>query len=247
MESSTYEAEAHIEKSHWWFTGRRELFSEEISKLNLSVDSNILDVGTSTGTNLRMLRELNYTKYVGLDFSHDAIRFCREKGLGEVVKGDIKKLPFPDEVFDLVLATDIIEHIDDDAKAVSEISRVLKTDGHALITVPAFMALWGLQDDVSHHQRRYRLHQLLALISKSGLKTKKSHYFNFLLFAPIWVARKIIRMCNLKLKSENQLNSPLINWILKKVFAVDIKLAKTLKPPFGVSILALAKKENTDQ
>lgn len=242
MKSSTYKAEANIEETHWWFVGRRKFFSKEISTLSLSPKSRILDVGTSTGTNLRMLRELGYADYVGLDFSDDAIRFCREKGLGEVIKGDIKELPFPDATFDLVLATDIIEHIDDDEKAMSEISRVLRTDGHVLVTVPAFMSLWGLQDDVSHHQRRYRLRQLSDLISSSGLKVEKTHYFNFLLFIPIWAARRIIRVCKPKLESENQLNSPTINRILKTVFAIDLQLASFVKPPFGVSILALAKK-----
>lgn len=243
MEMATYEAEAKIEETHWWFVGRRKFFSREIGKLGLESDSRILDVGTSTGTNLRMLRELGYSQYVGLDFSLEAIRFCRNKGLGEVINGDIKNLPFPDGYFDLVLATDIVEHIDDDGKAMSEISRVLKKGGHALITVPAFMSLWGLQDDVSHHQRRYRIPQMSDLITKTDLTLRKSHYFNFILFAPIWLARQMIRTFKVRLESENQLNSRIINCILTMIFDIDLKVSGSIRPPFGVSILSLARKK----
>lgn len=244
MDAATYEAEASIEATHWWFVGRRKLFSEEIEKLDLSNDARILDVGTSTGTNLRMLRDLGYTNFIGLDFSPEAIRFCREKGLGEVKEGNIKELPFPDESFDLVLATDIIEHIDDDKKALSEIERVLRPGGHALFTVPAFNALWGLQDEVSHHQRRYLKKPMNNLVTGSNLKIEKSYYFNFLLFVPIWTARQLIRILKLKLKSENQLNSPVINRILTVIFEIDRKIAPKINLPFGVSIFTLASRKN---
>ena len=63
--------------------------------------------------------------------SDDAIRWCAEKGLGDVAKGDVCDLPFGDAEFDLVLATDIIEHVDDDLRAVGEIRRVLAPGGIA--------------------------------------------------------------------------------------------------------------------
>ncbi len=247
MDAATYEAEASIEETHWWFVGRRKLFSDEIRQLRLPGDARILDVGTSTGTNLRMLRDLGYTNFVGLDFSPEAIRFCLEKGLGEVMEGNIKELPFPDKSFELVIATDIIEHIDDDQKALSQIARVLKPGGHALLTVPAFNALWGLQDDVSHHHRRYLKKPMNDLVTESGLTLRKSYYFNFLLFFPIWVARQLIRVLKLKLESENQLNSPIINRILTVMFDIDLKIAPRIKPPFGVSILALAARKHEQQ
>ena len=108
------------------------------------------------GTNLRLLQELGICRTArGLDLSDDAIRWCAEKGLGTVEKGDVCNLPFGEASFELVLATDIIEHVDDDLQAITEIRRVLAPGGTAIITVPAFQSLWGLQDDVAHHKRRY--------------------------------------------------------------------------------------------
>ena len=69
MELSTYSAEAEIEASHWWFIGRRKLFSQILNDWQTGADAKILDVGTSTGTNLRMLRDLGYRNYQGLDLS----------------------------------------------------------------------------------------------------------------------------------------------------------------------------------
>lgn len=240
MESATYAVESEVEQTHWWFVGRRRLFRAHIEALGLPADAAILDVGTSTGTNLRLLKEMGFTRYRGLDPSPDAIRWCADKGLGTVDQGTVLAIPHPDATFDLVLATDIIEHVDDDVGALAELRRVLKPGGTLLLTVPAFPSLWGLQDEVAHHKRRYRAGPLLERVARAGLACRESYHFNFLLFAPIWLARQLIRLLGIRLESENQVNTPALNGILKAVFSLDVALARVLRPPFGVSILAIA-------
>jgi SAM-dependent methyltransferase len=245
MDIAAYAAEAIVEKDHWWFVGRRQLFSRELARLTLDHHAATLDTGTSTGTNLRMLRDLGFCNVTGLDLNDEAIRFCTEKGLGHVQKGDLNALPFGDQTFELVLATDIIEHVDDDLGALRELNRALKPGGHLLITVPAFASLWGLQDKVSHHKRRYRMRRLKAKVETAGFIVERRYYFNFILFVPIFLARQIIRMAGLDdhLKSENEVHSPCINRILLPIFALDTRLAPILRLPFGVSILMLAHKK----
>jgi SAM-dependent methyltransferase len=240
MESATYAIEAEVEATHWWFTERRWLFSRLIGRFGLPRDARILDIGTSTGTNLRMLRELGYTRSEGLDASEEAVRWCAEKGYGKVTRGDVCALPFADETFDCVLATDIIEHVDDDVTALREIRRVLKPDGRVLITVPAFMALWGLQDEVGQHKRRYRARQLRTRAESVGLRAGTSFYFNYLLFLPILGVRSLVRRAGIRLQNENQLNSPLLNRVLRVIFRFDVWSARVLHPPFGVSYLMIA-------
>lgn len=248
MDANTYAVESEVEQTHWWFVVRRSLIRSVIDELKLPPNAAILDVGTSTGTNLRLLKEMGFANFLGLDMSTEAIRWCKEKGLGTVRQGDVCAIPVPDESFDLVLATDIIEHVDDDLKALKELQRVLKKSGRIVITVPAFPSLWGLQDDVSHHKRRYRRPDLLEKLGRSGFECDKGFYFNFLLFAPIWVARQVIRFAEveLKLKSENQINTPLLNGILKAIFHLDVALARRLNPPFGVSLLVLARPKRSE-
>jgi SAM-dependent methyltransferase len=241
MDTSTYAVEAEVEANHWWFVARRRLFANLIARQRLSADARVLDIGTSTGTNLRLLRELGFANRVGLDLSDDAIRWCAEKGLGKVERGDVCNLPFGDGEFDLVLATDIIEHVDDDLRAITEIRRVLAPDGTAIISVPAFQSLWGLQDEVAHHKRRYLKRELHELIRRGGLAYRSGFYFNYLLFMPIWAARQLIRLLKVKLDSENQLNTPGLNRLLTWVFTLDVATARVIHPPFGVSIVAVAK------
>ena len=183
MDNAAFAAEAAFEAHHWWFVGRRILFSRIIRKLGLSRNAAILDVGTSTGTNLRMLRRMGFVDVTGLDQSEEAIRYCAEKGLGLVRRGDVCSLPFSDNSFDLVLATDVLEHVAADTVAMAEIRRVVRPQGYALLTVPTFPLLWGLQDNVAHHLRRYRLRELLAKLQAAGLQSRSHYYFNYLLFA----------------------------------------------------------------
>jgi SAM-dependent methyltransferase len=240
MDIAAYAAEAVVEAKHWWFVGRRLLFSGIIRELGLPHDSLVLDVGTGTGTNLRLLRDLGFGRVTGIDQSPEAIRFCAEKGLGDVKQADACGLPFPDQTFDLIFATDVIEHVDDDFSALRELRRVLKPGGYLLLTVPAFAALWGLQDDVSQHKRRYQLNQLLSMLRDANLSPQQHFYFNYLLFLPILVARRLMRMLNIRVASENEINTASLNWALTLLFRFDVKTAPLLRPPIGVSALVVA-------
>jgi SAM-dependent methyltransferase len=240
MDTATYAAEAAIEADHWWYVGRRLLFSGIIKALGLAESADILDVGTSAGTNLRMLKDLGFVRVTGVDQSREAIRFCAEKELGEVQLGDICALPFGDRRFDLILATDIIEHVEDDLLALRELCRVLRPGQYLLLTVPAFSLLWGLEDAVSHHKRRYRLPELLGKLHRADLVPVQHFYFNYLLFFPILVTRHLIRLFNVKVATEGQLNAEWLNRMLTPLFRLDVRTAVRLRPPIGVSALVVA-------
>jgi len=200
-----------------------------------------MDAGTGSGSNLRLLKKLGFVNVTGIDNNEHAIRWCAQKGLGEVKHEDICELSFAADQFQLILATDIIEHVDDE-KALKEIFRVLSPKGTVIFTVPAFQMMWGLQDEVSHHKRRYTKHQFELALRNAGFQITQSFYFNYILFIPIWLARQVIRLLDIKLESENQVNTPIINFILAKLFSFDVRTALWLKPPFGVSILVETQK-----
>ena len=240
MDDHAFAIEAEVEANHWWFVGRRHLFAQEIRRMGLPRDARILDIGTSTGTNLRMLRDLGFTNVEGLDPSAEARRWCGEKNLGEVTQGDVRDMPFEDDAFDLVLATDILEHVEQDDVAAREIRRVLAPDGRVLVTVPTFHLLWGMQDDLAHHYRRYLMGQLLTLLREAGLVSHRAYYFNYVLFLPIFAARRILRAFARKTRSENEINGPLINRLLTLVFRLDVATSPLLHPPVGVSALVVA-------
>ena len=242
MNFSYYETESKIESFHWWFLGRRNLFSRIIKKIGMHNKANILEIGTSTGANLRMLHELGFVNVRGLDLSDQAIKWCLEKGLNNVDKGDICNIPSNDEVYDLVMATDILEHVDNDILAIKEVIRVLAPGGKSIITVPAFQSLWGMQDILGQHKRRYRKIDLIKKLNIENIRIIECYYFNYILFVPIFVVKKIINLFKLKIKSEAEINSPLLNNFFLKVFNLDVCTAKYVSPPFGVSILVLIEK-----
>lgn len=240
MERSVYEAEHENESTHWWFVERRRMFARVLRAVLSDPKAQILDVGTSTGTNLRMLKSLGFTNVVGVEISPVAADFARAKTNMDVVVADCTRLPFDDNRFDCILATDVLEHIDDDHQAVSEISRVLRAGGHLLVTVPAFMSLWGLQDDLSHHKRRYRRNEVRQLLVDNGLKIDRAWYFNFVLFPFILLVRRILRRIGTGVRSEGDINSPILNWLLGLLFRFDCWIAPVLRMPFGVSVCIVA-------
>ena len=121
---------------------------------------------------------------------------------------------------------------------------MLAPGGKAIITVPSFESLWGLQDDVSHHKRRYRMNLVIDRINRAGMVCQGSFYFNFLLFLPIWAMRKLIRLFHVKLESENQINTMMLNRLLTYIFLFDVWIAQRIHLPFGVSIAVIAAKGN---
>jgi SAM-dependent methyltransferase len=242
MEITAYFEEDEVEATHWWFKGRRKLFGEILAACGIGKGDAILDAGTSSGSNLRLLRDLGFRNYRGLELSPEAIAISDRKGLGPVERGDICAMPFADGSFDFVFSTDILEHVEDDNRALSEIHRVLKPGGRCLITVPAFPSLWGHHDTITHHKRRYRQAPLLKQVKAAGLRTLTSYHFNYLLFLPIWMVRAVMRRVSSKPRNDNLLNFGLLNALLTLVFDFDIATAPHLQPPFGVSLLVLCQR-----
>ena len=91
--------------------------------------------------------------------------------------GEITALPYEDGTFDLVCAFDIIEHVDDDLRALAELSRVLKEDGVLILSVPLHPESWNCFDDLVGHVRRYDPAEIAAILAKSGLVAEQSAAF----------------------------------------------------------------------
>jgi SAM-dependent methyltransferase len=243
MEQHTYGIMNNVEDSHWWFVGRRailESFLEDINKSQIANHkSQILDVGCGTGANLEMLAQFGDAE--GVDVSDDALEFCKLKGL-KVHKGLAESLPFADESFDLVTALDVVEHLDDDIAGLKEMNRVMKADGKTLIFVPAFMWLWGVQDDISNHRIRYTREQIVDRLNAAGFKIERATYANITFFLPILLGRFLMKITGIKPESENNVNVSALNGIFGKVFSSEKYWLKKSNFPFGVSIVIVAKK-----
>ena len=245
MKEHTYPIMFRIEQSHWWYTGRRKIltrFIEDICRRVTDRRPRILDVGCGTGANLLMLSQFGDAE--GVDVSEDALAFCRERGLENVKLGAAEQLPYEDGTFDLVTALDVVEHLDDDLAGLREMRRVLRPGGRVLLFVPTFMFLWGLQDDVSNHRRRYRMPELQRVLEQAGFEIERTTYANITFFMPILAMRKLMRLTGIKAESENNINVSALNGVLARVLGAESLVLRYMNIPFGVSGLCVAR--NTD-
>lgn len=244
MERHTYGIMNNVESVHWWFVGRRAILEEFLKQIVAKQESKglrqkILDVGCGTGANLEMLKKFGEAE--GVDVSDDALEFCRRKGL-KVHKGLAEKLPFADESFDIVTALDVVEHLDDDLTGLREMRRVLKEDGRILIFVPAFMWLWGVQDDVSNHRIRYTKKQIVERLKQAGFEIERATYANWTFFAPILIGRTLMKITGIRPASENNVNISALNGLFGKIFGAERFWLRNFDFPFGVSIIIIAAK-----
>lgn len=120
---------------------------------------------------LRPRLPIEGTQFV--DISAPALSRLRERG-ASVVLGSVLSLPFPDGMFDLICAFDIVEHVDDDDRAFHELSRVAAPDAAVLLSAPLHRSRWTAFDELVGHRRRYEPMELLAKLAEHGLSVERS-------------------------------------------------------------------------
>jgi SAM-dependent methyltransferase len=244
MQQHTYAIMDRVEDSHWWFVGRRAILESFLRAILLKIRTphsalRILDVGCGTGANLEMLSQFGDAE--GVDVSDEALEFCRRKGL-TVQKGLAETLPYADESFDVTTALDVVEHLDNDVAGLKEMFRVTKKGGYSLIFVPAFMWLWGVQDDISNHRIRYTKSQIVERLQKAGYTVERATYANWTFLAPILAGRTLMRVTGIKPESENNVNVSALNGVFGKLFSAERFWLRKFDFPIGVSIVVVARK-----
>jgi len=181
----------------------------------------------------------------GVDVDADAIDFCRARGLTHVSQASAEKLPFDDVNFDLVTALDVVEHTDDDLAVLLEMKRVLRPGGRLLLTVPAFKFLWGRQDEINLHRRRYTAREMRARLQSAGFEVLRLSYLNAFLFPAVASVRLVRHILPRPTTLESDFAFPAprpLNGLLGGVFGLERFILKRFDLPFGVSIIALGQK-----
>ncbi len=181
MEATEIRKLALLEDTHWWYRERRIMLDRALRRLEAAGQGPgwALDVGAAGGGNTRVLRSRGWSS-LALEYSVDGASVAAERGL-EVIRADARFLPLVSCGMDLVVAFDILEHIEDDYLAAAEIHRVLRPGGTALIAVPCDMRLWSAHDVAVGHVRRYTRETLTDLTEKAGLMTDELCSWNVLM------------------------------------------------------------------
>ena len=243
MDEGFYDVLARTEREHWWYSARREILRWAIASAleGAPREGVIYDLGCGVGANLAMLGALGET--IGVDASERAIAHCLAEGRDNVRHADLERLTgIPASSGRLVLLADVIEHLDDDAGCLDAVHAILRPGGALVVTVPAFMALWGPNDDVSQHKRRYTARTLRRVIERR-FALERITYFNSVLLAPIAAGRWAQRVAGAKGGEEAELPPPVVNEILRRAFRSELSwLRRGGTFPAGVSLLAIARR-----
>ena len=226
---------------NWWIAGRRRLFKSFLAS-GLNEFPKILEIGPGAGSNLVIWSDWSQKYLVVADADPLALDLSVPRGANCGVLLDATNLPFTDATFDVVLLGDVLEHLTDDQGAVLEIERILKPNGRALFTVPAFRFLWGEQDRLAGHQRRYRLSELVDLARGTGLAIERYGYFNWALFPLAVFFKLILKFFRPRTYADATSMPAIFNRIAALIFSLDVSIASRVRVPFGLSAFMLLRK-----
>ncbi len=244
---SDIEKKCHmLEEKHWWFIGRREIILKFTQK-NFPEKKiiKILDIGCSGGPLLKLLLSKGYSQVFGIDISRRAIQLCKERGLKNVFLRDGAASKFSSEQFDLIIASDVLEHTKDDVKALTEWKRILKNGGGIICFTPALKVLWSDHDVKARHYRRYTKKSLEFVFEINNFKIIRSSYWNITLFFPIYFFRFLLKLPFLKKFSADQLKESnfVLNFLLTQLLRLENALSGIgFNYPLGVSTFVIAQK-----
>ena len=194
---------------------------------------------------LKDLEALGFTpqNLFGVDISDKAIANCKANGINNAFVMDAQNITL-NEKFDIVIASDCLEHLENDKKALKNWNDLLKIGGTMYVFVPAFQSLWSYHDVVNMHFRRYTKSELKSKLLVENLEILKSSYWNFFLFLPVYIFRTITSglQKNKTGESDITIGNRFVNKALLNLIIFENKLLKVVNFPFGVSTFCIAKR-----
>lgn len=228
--------------NHWWFRSREKFILSVLDTIQHESDLRILDIGCGPGILLTKLNKYGTAEAIEPKESYFTY--------GDDIKSQIHRLTFPteshvlkSEQYDVILLLDVLEHIENESLIIHEVKRLLKIGGKLIITVPAFMSLWGPHDIVNHHLRRYTLPYITDHVLKSGLRYVWGSYFFGWCFIPLWIVRRVKRITQRKNPHHDFIIPPAwLNKALQSLSYVEFTFARKWRLPFGTSLMLIAEK-----
>jgi SAM-dependent methyltransferase len=244
VEEGVYAEHYEQEDRHWWFRGKRAVIWALVQQVELPEKARVLDAGCGTGRNLVEFGALGAT--AGVDPSPDAVAFCHRRGLDSVRLGGLEALPFGGGEFDLLLASDVLEHVQDDHGALVELRRVAADGASLVITVPAYEWMWSEHDDQMHHVRRYTLRRLRHRVLAAGWRPVHSTYFNSILLPVVAAARLATRLLPLSGRTDIGRTPPVLNSALEAPMRLEAAMiGRGARLPAGVSVGMVCQRDPT--
>ncbi|HEY6793520.1 MAG TPA: class I SAM-dependent methyltransferase [Kineosporiaceae bacterium] len=229
MEATEVRKLTELEDRHWWYRERRRLLARALEGMT---PGDALDVGAAGGGNTRVLRSLGW-RAVALEYGAEGATVCAERSI-PVLRADATRLPLAPASLDLVVAFDVLEHLDDDKAAARGVLEALRAGGTFLVAVPCDMRLWSEHDVAVGHVRRYSRSELVDLLEGAGFEVEEVRSWMVLLRPAVALRRRM--------SSGSDLDDP-PRWLNRSLYAV-VALERWLPVGSlpGVSLLVRARK-----
>lgn len=230
---------AAAEDVHPWFVARRELVAGLVARERPTGPARIVDVGCGTGRTLTAVTRRG-DEGIGLDLL--AGQSHAVGGRGDLVAADVRDLPLATGAADVVLALDVLEHVEEDALAAREIARVLTPGGVAIITVPAHQWLWSHRDDDAGHVRRYARRGLVELLDGAGLEPLQVSWFAGTTLLPLAALRLVARSSSRARDAEEAPGDGVLGRGLRAALRAEAHaIVAGGGPPMGSSLVVVAR------
>ena len=243
MDAAEYTNLVRVEEKHWYYAGKRELVRRWLMRVGPpKLEETLLDCGAGTG---RFAKEMEtHCRVLVLDDHEESLRMLREHfAVDQVIALTNGDVPLPDASVDYITALDVLEHVEHDAAAVQGFHRLLKSDGLALVTVPAGMALWSDWDVSLHHFRRYSRQNLRAIFPDEQWEILYLNYTNILAYPVAWLLRRLRKNqppSDANTRMEDSITASWLNTMLQRIF---VGMAFWRLPfPFGLSLILVARR-----
>ncbi|MCX7641850.1 MAG: class I SAM-dependent methyltransferase [Elusimicrobiales bacterium] len=231
-----------INKDNWWYISRNELIYS-IIKIYCEIENpKILDVGCGCGVLIEYLKVKGYNNVFGIDAELKFVELAMKKGF------DVKLINIEDGInvgikYDVIILSDVLEHINNDIEVIKSIFSALSENGLVIIFVPAFMCLWSWHDTVNKHRRRYVLREIENKIKSTGFNVIFSSYWNLTLFIPALIIRNLKRLFKMKTHDFYKIPYFINNLIILFLKLENYLIKNKVKIPFGVSVFCIVKKK----
>ena len=244
MEHREYQRLREYSRSYWWHVGKRALLRSVLDQgVPRDASRPAVDIGCGAGDSFEMLAP--FGRFVGSEVTGELWEPGMERPPRPVFLAEGGRLPFADGSLGLCTFFDVLEHVEEEDAFLTEVRRVLRPGGFALVSVPAYMFLWSDHDVSLHHHRRYVRGTLKGALTRNGLRVLRCTYG----FAGILPAVTVYRVLGRWLRAAGDpsssyvrtpepLNRLLIAWLRAEAWWL-----RRADLPFGTSVIALAKRE----
>ena len=182
---------AALEDANFWFRARNSLITWALGKYAPTAQ-NMLEIGCGTGVVLAAIASARPDlRLTASELFIEGLELAQARVSGaHFMQLDARDIPFRDE-FDIVGAFDVVEHVKEDSRVVSEAFAALRSNGLLILTVPQHPSLWSHADIHACHERRYTARELHEKVQNAGFSIVRSTSFVVTLLPAMAAARTV--------------------------------------------------------